>query len=285
MDLNQLAVRLESLLAAAYSQPITTDLSSAIEQAGVRAGLGNDLLEALVEEICAYGQVDGILIWTEQTDTEEAKRSRVSLGIEVYNKQITVPEPKTKTVRELSARLRGSGCVLQLRAAAGRWMRYEILFPVGVESDHGVYSSGKGETILLVEDDDFVRDVTAQVLEGCGYRVLAAKDAKTAEDIFTLNRGSIGVLLTDLGLAGESGAELAEELSESDPRLKVILMSGYTEREMIGREFGDTGMAYLAKPFSAEALVGKVRQVIQSPLIDELGGSPLDAALGAELRR
>ncbi len=149
----------------------------------------------------------------------------------------------------------------------------------------GFTAPDRGETILLVEDEDFVRDVTAQVLEGCGYRVLAAKDAKTAEDIFTLNRGSIGVLLTDLGLAGESGAELAEKLSESDPRLKVILMSGYTDREMIGREFGDTGMAYLAKPFSAEALVGKVRQVIQSPLIDELGGSQLDTALGTELRR
>jgi response regulator RpfG family c-di-GMP phosphodiesterase len=60
-------------------------------------------------------------------------------------------------------------------------MRYEILFPVGMESDHAVYGSGKGETILLVEDDDVVRDVTAQVLEGCGYQVLAAKDAETAD--------------------------------------------------------------------------------------------------------
>jgi FixJ family two-component response regulator len=103
-------------------------------------------------------------------------------------------------------------------------------------------------------------------------------------NIFTRNRGRIGVLLTDLGLAGESGAELAEKLSESDPRLKVILMSGYTEREMSGREFGDTGMAYLAKPFSAESLIGKVRQVIRSPMVEEIGGSQMDAALGAELR-
>jgi len=135
-----------------------------------------------------------------------------------------------------------------------------------------------------VEDEDLVRDVTAQVLEGCGYRVLAAKDAESAVDIFTLNRGRIEVLLTDLGLADESGAELAELLSASDPGLKVILMSGYTEREMIGRELGDTGMAFLSKPFSAESLVGKVRQVIQSPLADRIGGSQLDAALGAELR-
>ena len=208
----------------------------------------------------------------------------VSLGVEVYSRKITVPEPKTKSVRELSARLSGCGCVLQLRAAAGRWMRYEILFPVGSASDRGVSGCGRGATILLVEDEDTVRDVTAQVLEGCGYRVLVAQDTKTAMDIFTLNRGRIGVLLTDLGLAGESGAELAQKLSESDPRLKVILMSGYSEREMIGREFGDTEMAYLAKPFSAESLVGKVRQVTQSPLLDEAGGSQPGASLGIELR-
>jgi len=284
MDLNQFAVQLESLLASAYSQPIATNLSPDIESAGVQPGLANDLLEALVEEICAYSRIDGILIWTEQTDAEEAKSPRVSLGIEVYSRKITVAEPKTRSVRELSERLRGSGCGLRLQAAAGRWMRYEILFPVGMESDHAVYGSGKGETILLVEDDDVVRDVTAQVLEGCGYQVLAAKDTETAMDLFTLNRGRIGVLLTDLGLAGESGEELAEKLSQSDPRLKVILMSGYTEREMIGREFGDTGMAYLSKPFSAESLLDKVRQVTQSPLADEVGGSQSDAALGAELR-
>ncbi len=283
MDLNQLAVQLESLLGAAYPQPITTDFSTDLEQPGVRPGLAHELLEVLVEEVCAYGQLDGIMIWTEQADAEEA-RSRVNLGIEVYSKQITVPVPKTKTMREFSARLRGSGCTLRLRAATGRWMRYEVLFPVGMESDHGVYSSGRGETILLVEDEDIVRDVTAQVLEGCGYQVLAAADAKTAMDIFTQNRGRIGVLLTDLGLAGESGAELAEKLSESDPRLKVILMSGYSEREMSGHEFGDTGMAYLSKPFSAESLIGKVRQVIQSPVVEEIAGSQMDAALGAELR-
>ena len=56
-----------------------------------------------------------------------------------------------------------------------------------MESDHGVYSAARGETILLVEDEDIIRSVTAQVLEGCGYHVLAAKDAKTAMDIFRLN--------------------------------------------------------------------------------------------------
>ena len=234
MDVNQLAVQLKSLLATAYSQPITMDLSTDIEPAEVRAGLAHEFLEVLVEEICAHGEVDGILIWTEQEETEEAERSRVNLGIEVYSSRIMVPEPKTKNVRELSDRLRGSGCVLRLRAVAGRWIRYEILFPAEKETDHGIYVSGRGETVLLVEDEDTLRNVTTQVLESCGYRVLAARNVKTAMKIFALHRGRINLLLTDLDLEGDNGADLAENLSASDPRLKVILMSGYSEREMVG---------------------------------------------------
>jgi CheY-like chemotaxis protein len=281
MDVNQLALQLESLLSAAFPQPITTDLSAEIESAG---GVAQELLPVLVEEICAYREVEGILIGTEQTDAEGAEKSHVSLLIEVYSSQITLPETKTKNLRELSLRLRDSGCLLRLRAVAGRWIRYEILFPGAMEGDHGGYRSAGGETILLVEDDDVVRHVTTQVLEGCGYRVLAAKDAKTAREIFALNRGRIEVLLTDVRLPGESGAELAERLSDSNSQLKVILMSGYAEREMMGREFGDIGMAYLSKPFSVESLVGKLRQVIHSQPVEEIGGHPLDGALGAEWR-
>ncbi len=284
MDVNQLAVQLNSLLATAYSQPITMDLSQDIEPAGVRTGLAHELLEVLVEEICAYREVGGILIWTEQAETEEAERSRVNLGIEIYSSQVTVPEPKTKNVRELSDRLRGSGCVLRLRAVAGSWIRYEILFPAEKETDRGIYVPGRGETVLLVEDEDTLRNVTMQVLESCGYQVLAAGNVKTAMDIFAQHRGRIDLLLTDLDLEGDNGAELAENLSASDPRLKVILMSGYPEREMIGHEFGDTDMAYLSKPFSVESLVGKVRQVIQPPLAEDIGGTQLDSGLGAELR-
>jgi CheY-like chemotaxis protein len=284
MNVNRLAQQLESLLAVAYSGPITSDLSADLEPAEVHASLADEFLPKMVEEICAYPEVDGILIWTEQTGTKDAKGSRANLGVEVHSSQITVPEARTKNVHELSRRLRDSDCILRLRAVAGRWIRYEFLFPLGVESDHEVYRSGRGETILLVEDEDIIRNVTTQVLEGCGYRVLAAKDAKTAREIFALNRGGIEVLLTDLGLAGESGAELAERLREIDPGLKIVLMSGYAEREMMGHEFGDIGMAYLSKPFSVESLIGRVRQVIQWQPVEEIDGHQLDRTFGAEWR-
>ena len=92
------------------------------------------------------------------------------------------------------------------------------------------------------------------------------------------------MLLTDLRLAGENGAELAQRLTDSNPQLKVILMSGYAEREMIGREFGDVGMAYLSKPFSVESLIGKVRQVLQSWPAEETGGHQFGSGFGAELQ-
>ena len=64
MNVNQLALQLESLLSAAYPQAITMDLSADIEPAGVRSHSAHEFLQALVEEICAYGEIDGILIWT-----------------------------------------------------------------------------------------------------------------------------------------------------------------------------------------------------------------------------
>jgi len=284
MNVNQLALQLESLLSAAYPQAITMDLSADIKPAGVQSRSAHEFLQALVEEICAYGEIDGILIWTEPADSKEPKSSGVSLGIEVYSAQITLPEPKTENLWEFAARLRNTGSVLRLRAAAGRWIRYETFFPPAIESDRGVYSAARGETILLVEDEDIIRSVTTQVLEGCGYQVLAAKDAKTATDIFRMKLGRIEVLLTDLRLVGENGAELAQRLTDSNPRLKVILMSGYAEREMIGLEFGDVGMAYLSKPFSVESLIGKVRQVLESRPAEEIIGHQFDPALGAELQ-
>ena len=93
-----------------------------------------------------------------------------------------------------------------------------------------------------------------------------------------MNLGRIEVLLTDLRLVGENGAELAQRLTDSNPQLKVILMSGYAEREMIGCEFGDVGMAYLSKPFSVESLIGKVRQALESRPEEEIVGHPFDPA-------
>jgi CheY-like chemotaxis protein len=115
------------------------------------------------------------------------------------------------------------------------------------------------ETILLVEDEGFVREVTGEVLRSVGYRVLAAANGAEAGRMYAERRGEVDLLLTDVVLPGETGLALAGRLRREDPKLKVLVVTGYAER-MKGREAVQEEL--LAKPFSTAALLGRVRQVL-----------------------
>ena len=116
--------------------------------------------------------------------------------------------------------------------------------------------------ILLVEDEAFVRRVTAEVLESAGYRLLIAENA--AEALQVCRQGAIPphLLLTDVVLPGKNGRELARECRALFPLLGVLLISGYAEQLALS-ESGDDGHEYLAKPFSTHTLLRKVREVLQ----------------------
>lgn len=116
---------------------------------------------------------------------------------------------------------------------------------------------GEFRTILLVEDETFVREVASEVLRAAGYRVLTAKNAAEAMQIYE-NGFDIDLLLTDVVLPGETGRVLAERLRRANPRLPVLLATGYGEQ--MAREAGEE---CLAKPFSTEDLLGRVRQLLE----------------------
>jgi CheY-like chemotaxis protein len=116
------------------------------------------------------------------------------------------------------------------------------------------------ETILLVEDEGFVREVTGEVLRAAGYRVLAAANAAEAGRMYAERRGKVDLLLTDVVLPGETGRALASRLRREDPRLKVLVVTGYAE-QMAGREALPEEL--LAKPFSTAVLLGRVREVLK----------------------
>ena len=116
---------------------------------------------------------------------------------------------------------------------------------------------GESRTILLVEDETFVREVASEVLRAAGYRVLTAKNAAEAIQIY--EKGfEIDLLLTDVVLPGETGRVLAERLRRVNPRLPVLLATGYGEQ--MARAAGEE---CLAKPFSSEDLLGRVRQLLE----------------------
>ncbi len=115
------------------------------------------------------------------------------------------------------------------------------------------------ETILVVEDDDGVRAFVVTVLEGLGYHVLRAANADEAVEQAFRHDGTIGLLLTDVVMPGTSGVELAKRVREIAPAAKVLFVSGYTENTIVHHGVLDPGVAFLAKPFSPDALAERVR--------------------------
>jgi CheY-like chemotaxis protein len=122
-------------------------------------------------------------------------------------------------------------------------------------------TSEGSETILFVEDEAFVRDVTCEVLRSAGYRVLSAKNALEAERAYDQSSDEVDLLLADVVLPGETGRVFAARLRRKNPALKVLLVTGYGEQ--MGTREGSQEEC-LAKPFSAEVLLRRVRQRLDS---------------------
>ncbi len=121
---------------------------------------------------------------------------------------------------------------------------------------------GGSETILLVEDDEMVRDMVEQILTDSGYRVLVAPDGEAAMALCREQGGAVDLLLSDMVLPRQSGHEIAGLMLEKYPGLKVLFMSGYTESAAMERGALGQGANFLAKPFSVPGLLAKVRQVL-----------------------
>lgn len=120
-------------------------------------------------------------------------------------------------------------------------------------------------TILLVEDEDFVREVACEILESAGYTVVVANSAKEALAVFEKD-GPFTLLVTDIVMPGMNGSELAQKLLALKPDLKTIYMSGYTDSPIIRQHLRSAERMYLQKPFTLESLTGKVREVLEAPL-------------------
>jgi signal transduction histidine kinase len=123
---------------------------------------------------------------------------------------------------------------------------------------------GGTETVLVVEDAASVRMVARQVLERYGYAVLEAPNGDTALRLAAKHHGPIHLLLTDVIMPGLSGRQLAEQLAELRPDMKVLYASGYADQAIVHHGILDSGIAYLPKPFTPETLARRVRQVLDS---------------------
>jgi len=118
------------------------------------------------------------------------------------------------------------------------------------------------ETVLLVEDEEGVRDFAAEVLSRAGYRVIVARDGVEGLAEAEGCAGQIELLVTDVVMPRLGGAELARSLAATHPESRILFITGYTENAAMNGNHLESGACILQKPFSASAFLRKVREVL-----------------------
>ncbi len=160
---------------------------------------------------------------------------------------------------------------LAVRSAPQRGTTFEIYLPrssaaipdVPVAHVAPVALRGQ-ETVLVVEDEPAILLLVTQVLRAQGYSVLTANEPQAAIKVAAAHPGSIGLLLTDVIMPGMNGRDLAAALSESNPGIRSLFMSGYTSDVIARHGVLEDGVCFVQKPFSIDVLTQKVRQALDA---------------------
>ena len=160
--------------------------------------------------------------------------------------------------RGLRAERSGFACAraMGLQGKVGRRLGEDVTYSEKYEEKNGVL-----HTILLVEDDAFVRQATCNILEHAGFEVITAEDAAEAMRIYDERALDIDLVMTDMVLPGASGQQLGQNLCQRSAAVAVLITSGYSNAEF-DIEAPKTLTYFLAKPYSRQTLLDKIKKIL-----------------------
>jgi len=163
-----------------------------------------------------------------------------------------------------------AGGHVQVKSEPGQGARFQICLPralrvaAAAAAPEQARRSRGTEQLLVVEDDELVRGVIVRALEAEGYQVTAVGQPSRALELAPEELGRLRLLITDVVMPSLDGRQLAEALTARCPSLRVLYLSGYTQDAISERGVLDSGVEFLAKPFTRAALLGKVRALLDA---------------------
>jgi two-component system cell cycle sensor histidine kinase/response regulator CckA len=161
-----------------------------------------------------------------------------------------------------------AGGSIDVQSQRGVGTAFAMVFPAATEQQpaapQGPWSPNAmgTETILLVEDEDDVRALLVEVLEQCGYRVLAATGGVEAVELSASHEGPIHLLITDMIMPTCGGIEVARRITAARPPTRVLFISGYSEHQLVQEGLANAGASFLHKPFTPGGLALRVRTLL-----------------------
>jgi signal transduction histidine kinase/CheY-like chemotaxis protein len=295
LDLNMLIVDMVTMLRRMIGEDLelATTLASGLSHVRAdRSQLEQVVMNLVINARDACGRGGRIRLVTEAVDVDSALAARTPglnrggyVTLSVIDNGIGMNEETKSKLFEpfFTTKPRGQGTGLGLATVYGIVVQSGGAIRVESEADQGstftVYLPREQEVapsagraiestvatsswkVLLVEDEQAVRELVRIILERAGHRVFEAATPEEALQRFNVIE-SVDLLLTDVVMPAMSGFDLFHELVERQPSLRVLFISGYTDYATFEPTIADKGAAFLEKPFSAEALIGKVREVL-----------------------
>jgi CheY-like chemotaxis protein len=163
--------------------------------------------------------------------------------------------------------VRGHRGAIRVWSAPGEGTTFEVLLPAAdqpalVEGPQHAPCQGRGETVLVIDDEEIVRTVAAAVLANNGFRVLTAENGKAGVEVFREHKDLVSVVLLDLLMPEMGGEEASYQIASIRADVPVILSSGYDESEAQRRFAGRRPKGFIQKPYNVERLLDAISAVL-----------------------